>query len=198
MVALFTGIIRELGRVERVDAGPEGARLRVAAALAGELSAGDSVAVEGVCLTAAELEPGAFEADVMNQTLSLTTLGRLDTGDPVNLELPVLAGQPLGGHLVQGHVDAVATVAGVRAEGLARRLHVTLPSELHRLVVEHGSITLAGVSLTIAALLEDGVEVSLIPETLERTTLGSAATGTELNAEVDVIARYVERLLSRS
>lgn len=193
---MFTGIIGEVGRVERIDSGPQGARLRISAICADELGPGDSIAVDGVCLTATELEHGAVEVDAMNQTLSLTTLGELEPQSPVNLELPLRAGDPLGGHIVQGHVDAVASVTGVVADGIARRLHVEVPPQLRRLLVEHGSITLAGVSVTVAGLLDDGIEVSLIPETLARTTLGGATTGTPLNLEVDVIARYVERLMS--
>ncbi len=131
----------------------------------------------------------------MNQTLGLTTLGDLAEGDGVNLEPALRAGEPLGGHLVQGHVDTTATVAGVRADGIARRVAIALPEEQRRLVVEHGSITLDGVSLTVAELTGEGVAVSLIPETLERTTLGDLAPGARANVEFDVVARYVERLL---
>jgi riboflavin synthase len=194
-VKVFTGIVKEIGRIERIDRGAEGARLRVAANFAGELSVGDSIAVEGVCLTASALSDGSFEADAMNQTLKLTTLGELEAGAPVNLEPALRAGDPLGGHIVQGHVDAVAEVAGLADDGFARRVRVTLPPELRAYVIERGSITLGGISLTVAALTEDGLEVSLIPETLERTTLGSAAVGDRLNVEIDPIARYVERLL---
>ncbi len=192
---MFTGIVQELGRVEAVERLPGGVRLRVAAKLAAELRLGDSVAVDGACLTASASEAGAFEADVMNQTLSITTLGALAQGSPVNLEAALRAGEPLGGHIVQGHVDGVGEVASVVEDGIARRLQVELPSGLERYTVEHGSITLAGVSLTVAALNGEQVEVSLIPETLERTVLGVAAEGTRLNIEIDVVARYVERLL---
>ena len=131
----------------------------------------------------------------MNQTLSLTTLGELDKGDPVNLEPALRAGDPLGGHIVQGHVDAVGEVRSVVDDGFAKRVRIGVPSGLERYLVEHGSITVAGVSLTVAALDSDWFEVSLIPETLERTTLGTAAEGTRVNLEFDVVARYVERLL---
>jgi riboflavin synthase len=140
---------------------------------------------------------GEFEADVMNQTLSLTSLGPLGEGDPVNLELALRAADRLGGHVVQGHVDGTGTVAAVREDGIARRVEVDLPEELRRYVVERGSIALDGVSLTVACLTETGFEVSLIPETLERTTLGAAEPGSIVNIEVDVVARYVERLTSR-
>jgi len=192
---MFTGIVEELGEVERIDSGDGGARLRIRAELADGLREGDSIAVEGCCLTAAALEAGAFEADVMNQTRSLTTLGELKPGDRVNLESPLRAGEPLGGHIVQGHVDGVGEVVTVSEDGIARRLTVRLPDGLERYAVEHGSITLAGVSLTVAALADAGVDISLIPETLERTTLGAAEAGTSLNVELDLIARYVERLL---
>ncbi len=153
------------------------------------------MSVSGACLTVADRDGGGFAADVMNQTLSLTTLGGLDPGDAVNLEPALRAGEPLGGHLVQGHVDGVADVAVVEPDGLARRVRLRLPGELGRYVVEHGSIALDGVSLTVARLGGDGVEVSLIPETLERTTLGRLASGGRVNVEVDQIARYVERLM---
>ena len=136
-----------------------------------------------------------FEADVMNQTLALTTLADLAAGDAVNLEPPLRAGDPLGGHIVQGHVDAVGEVVAVVEDGIARRITVGLPDGGERFVVEHGSVTLAGVSLTVAALGGETVEVSLIPETLARTTLGAATPGKKLNIELDLIARYVERLL---
>lgn len=194
---MFTGIVQELGAVERIESGGEGARLRIGAELAASLREGDSVAVEGCCLTVSGLEPRAFEADVMNQTLSLTTLGDLGPGDPVNLEPPLRAGEPLGGHIVQGHIDGVGEVLDVRDDGIARRLAVRLPDGLERYAVEHGSVALAGVSLTVASLDGDeaAIEVSLIPETLARTTLGAAVAGTRLNVELDLIARYVERLL---
>jgi riboflavin synthase len=189
---MFTGIVREIGRVEAVDRCEDGARLRIAATFAGELSDGDSVAVSGVCLTVAACDGDSFEADVMNQTLGLTTLGELEAGDPVNLEPPLRAGEPLGGHLVQGHVDCRAEVLAATDDGFARRLRMKLPPEHLPLVVEHGSVTVDGVSLTVAELTDDGFEVSLIPETLERTTLGDRKT---VNVELDVVGRYVERLL---
>jgi riboflavin synthase len=192
---MFTGIVRELGTVEALDRSADGARLRIAAELAADLGDGDSVSVEGACLTVTERGDGSFAADVMNQTLALTTLGALERGARVNLEPPLRAGEPLGGHLVQGHVDGVGEVRAVAEDGLSRRLRVALPDGHERYVVEQGSIALAGVSLTVAALAEDSVEVSLIPETLERTTLGAAPAGTRLNVELDVVARYVERLL---
>ena len=192
---MFTGIVREVGEVAAIERSDAGARLRIRAGFAGELEPGDSVSVAGACLTVAELDAGAFAADVMNQTLSLTTLGELTPESAVNLEPALRAGQSLGGHLVQGHVDGMGEVTDVTADGIARRVVVRFPGELRRYAIEHGSIALDGVSLTVARLVEDGVEVSLIPETLERTTLGGATEGGRLNVEVDQIARYVERLL---
>jgi riboflavin synthase len=192
---MFTGIIGELGVVETVESGAEGARLRIRAGLASELGPGDSVAVNGACLTATSTGNGAFEADVMQQTLSLTTLGELEPEAPVNLELPLRASDRLGGHVVQGHVDGTARVAEVKDEGFARRIRLELPEELRSYVVERGSIAIEGVSLTVAGLAGDAVEVSLIPETLERTTLGDLEPGSRVNVECDVLARYVRRQL---
>lgn len=192
---MFTGIVREVGEVAALARSDAGARLRIRAQLTAELEPGDSVAVAGVCLTVAELGSGELAADVINQTLSLTTLGGLAEGDRANLEPALRAGDRLGGHLVQGHVDAAGEVEGVREDGIARRLRVAIPAELGRYIVEHGSVALDGVSLTVAGLFEGGFEVSLVPETLERTTLGGLAEGARVNVEVDQIARYVERLV---
>jgi riboflavin synthase len=189
---VFTGLVREVGEVERLGRGDEGARLRVRAGLAAELEPGDSIAVSGVCLTVAAIDDDAFEADVMNQTLELSTLGERGEGDRVNLEPPLRAGDSLGGHLVQGHVDCVGEVAEVIDDGFARRLRITVPEDQRRYVAERGSVAVDGVSLTVAALTEDGFEVSLVPETLDRTTLGGAP---KVNLELDIVARYVERLV---
>ena len=192
---MFTGIVKELGSVASIDQGDAGARIAITASFAAELAEGDSVSVSGACLTATRLSAAGFEADVMNQTLSLTSLGELAAGDPVNLEPALRAGDPLGGHIVQGHVDAVGEVRSVSEDGFAKRVRIGVPDGLERYLVEHGSVTVAGVSLTVATLDADWFEVSLIPETLERTTLGAAAEGTRVNLEFDVVARYVERLL---
>jgi riboflavin synthase len=192
---MFTGIIEELGEVAAVEKSSDGARLRIRAELAAELGEGDSVAVDGVCLTATSVSGDSFDADVMHQTLELTTLGGLEPGSRVNLELPLRASDRLGGHVVQGHVDGTGAVAGISDDGFAKRLRIELPDELLPYVVEHGSIAIQGISLTIAALTDDAVEVSLIPETLERTTLGAVEPGDRLNIECDVLARYVRRQL---
>ena len=192
---MFTGLIADLGTVAGIDVTDAGARLEIETALAAELADGDSIAVNGVCLTVSGRDADRFSADVMNQTLAVTSLAAVEAGGRVNLEPAMRAGDRFGGHIVQGHVDGLGRVAAVTADGFARRVEVELPAELHRLVVEHGSICLDGVSLTVAALTNRGAEVSLIPETLERTTLGEAEPGRPLNVEVDVIARYVERLL---
>jgi riboflavin synthase len=195
---MFTGIVKELGQVESIDRSREGARLRIRAELASELAEGDSISVNGACLTATSAGDGAFEADVMHQTLSLTTLAELEPSSPVNLELAVRPTDRLGGHMVQGHVDGTGTVADVADDGFARRMRVELPDELLPYVVERGSIAIEGVSLTVAELADPVVEVSLIPETLERTTLGAIGPGDRLNVECDVLARYVKRQLSSS
>jgi riboflavin synthase len=192
---MFTGVINELGTVEAVEGSDEGARLRIRAELASELEAGDPVAVNGACLTATSAGTDAFEADVMHQTLSLTTLGNLDSDSRVNLELPLRAADRLGGHVVQGHVDGTATVVEVSEDGFAKRLRLELPDELLPYVVERGSVAIEGVSLTVAELTGSALEVSLIPETLERTTLGSLVPGARVNVECDVLARYVRRRL---
>jgi riboflavin synthase len=192
---VFTGIVREIGTVARDERSGDGARLRVGAELAGGLKPGDSVAVNGACLTVVDTSGEAFEAEVMNQTLTLTTLGELEPGAQVNLEPPLRAGDPLGGHLVQGHVDGTGEVDSVAGDGFAKRVEVAVPSELRRFIVERGSVAVDGVSLTVAGLTQAGFETSLIPETLERTTLGRLAGGSRVNLEVDVIARYAERLV---
>jgi len=193
---VFSGLVADLGTIEAVEAGPEGARLRVATALAGEIAAGDSVAVNGVCLTAVEAGGGGFEAEAMRQTLSLTSLGGLEAGDRVNLELALRPSDRLGGHVVQGHVDGTAEVLSVAEEGFSRRLRLRLDPGLSRYLVERGSVALDGVSLTVATLGEDWFEVALIPETLERTNLGTATPGRAVNLECDLLAKHVERLLS--
>lgn len=192
---MFTGLIEDIGWIESLQSGEDGARVRIETRLAAEIAEGDSVAVNGVCLTATAVDAGGFETEAMNQTLAVTALGGLAGDDKVNLELAMKASDRLGGHIVQGHADGVAMVTSVEDDGFARRLRVDLGPKLIRYVVEKGSIALNGVSLTVAALGEGWAEVSLIPETLERTTLGEAKAGDKLNVECDVVAKYVERMV---
>jgi riboflavin synthase len=193
---MFTGLIQDVGTVESVESGPEGARLRIATGLGPEIAPGDSVAVDGVCLTATAADEGGFEVQAMNQTLEVTSLDGLEAEGRVNLELALKPSDRLGGHILQGHGDGVGEVVSVGKDGFSRRLRVRLGPELLRYAVEKGSIGLDGVSLTVAALGRDWAEVALIPETLERTTLGEAKPGSSLNVECDVVAKYVERLVS--
>ncbi len=190
---MFTGLVADKGKIESVEKTADGARLRISTSLAPELGEGDSISVGGACLTAAAIAGGAFEADAMNQTLELTTLGQLDAGDPVNLELALRASDRLGGHIVQGHVDGVGEVTSVADDGIAKRISITAPADLLPLIAERGSIAVDGVSLTVSALTDASFEVSLIPETLERTTLGSLEEGARVNLEADVVARYLQR-----
>jgi riboflavin synthase len=196
VVAVFTGIVSEQGEVEAVDAGADGARIRIRAALASELGPGDSIAVNGACLTATSAGNGSFDSDVMRQTLGLTTLGELEPHTRVNLELPLRPTDRMGGHVVQGHIDGTGTAAAIEPDGFARRLRIELSEELLDYVVERGSIAIEGVSLTVAAVGEGWIEVSLIPETLERTSLGTVQPGDRLNVECDVLARYVRRMMT--
>jgi len=192
---MFTGLIADLGQITDLESSGDGVRLTVSSSLASELSEGDSVAVNGVCLTATAIQDSAFTAEVMNETLQRSSLSGARAGAEVNLELPLRASDRLGGHVVQGHVDAVGTVASVAQDGFARRLEIEAPAEVLRYVVHKGSVAVDGVSLTIAELGERSFTVSLIPETLERTSLGTANAGTRVNLEVDVLAKYVERLM---
>jgi riboflavin synthase len=190
---MFTGLVQATGRIVSLRDG----RLEVRAEPPLELAAGDSVSVSGVCLTAARIADGTFEADVMPETLRRTALEGLGEGDRVNLELPLRASDRLGGHVVQGHVDGVGTVESATDEDFARVVRIAAAPELLRYVVEKGSIAVDGVSLTVADVDGEGFAVSLIPETLERTTLGEAAPGRAVNLEVDVFAKYVEKLMAR-
>jgi len=194
---MFTGLVQDRGHVEAVDQTDEGARVRVRTGLGTQIDDGDSVAVQGVCLTATAVHHEVFTADVMAETLRRSTLGALAAGAPVNLELPLRATDRLGGHVVQGHVDGVGEVVAVGDEGFSRRVWIEPPPELLRYVVEKGSIAVNGVSLTVVGVGDDWFSVSLIPETLERTTLGSAAPGAPVNLEVDLVAKYVEKLVAR-
>lgn len=193
---MFTGLIEDVGTVETVERTGDGARLCISTQLSNELALGDSIAVNGCCLTATAIDGSKFETEAMNQTLIVTALDGITEGSRVNLELAMRASDRLGGHIVQGHVDGVGTVLSVEDDGFARRLRVELPTQLLRYVVPQGSITLNGVSLTVADLGSAWAEVSLIPETLERTNLGEAEPGSRLNVECDIVAKYVERLVA--
>jgi len=191
---MFTGLVADLGSVISLDReAAGGARLRIATGLAGELAAGDSIAVNGVCLTAIDLEPDSFAADVIAETLCRSSLGGLAAGAPVNLELPLRASDRLGGHVVLGHVDGQGEVLSISPIGV---LHVEVAPGLLRYVVEKGSVALDGVSLTVAGVDEHSLSVALIPETLKRTTFGSAGIGSRVNVEVDVLAKHVEKLVA--
>jgi riboflavin synthase len=192
---MFTGLVEDIGAVESVEAGADGGRLRIATRLGPEIATGDSIAVNGVCLTATAADSDCFVTEAMNQTLKVTALGDLDAGARVNLELAMKVSDRLGGHIVQGHADGVGEAIAIEEDGFARRLRVALGPDLIRYAVAKGSIALNGVGLTVATLGEDWVEVSLIPETLERTNLGDLAPGDKLNVECDVVAKYVERLV---
>jgi riboflavin synthase len=192
---LFTGLVADLGEITAVDRSPDGVRLRVSSSLAAELGEGDSISVNGVCLTATAVDGDAFTTDVMNETLRLSSLAEVAVGTGVNLELAMRPSDRLGGHMVQGHVDGVGRITRVMPDGFASRVTIEAGPELLRYMVHKGSITVDGVSLTIAGLDERSFTVSLIPETLERTNLGRAEPGTTVNLEVDVLAKYVERLM---
>jgi riboflavin synthase len=191
---VFTGLVADLGVVASVDRSLDGARLTFESALASELGEGDSVAVNGVCLTAVGLCGPRFGADVMEETLRRSALGELEAGDRVNLELALRASDRLGGHVVQGHVDGLGVIGAIREEGFARIVTVEAAPEVLRYVVEKGSIAVDGVSLTVARVDDESFDVSLIPETLERTTLGESEVGRPVNLEVDVFAKYIEKL----
>ena len=193
---MFTGIVRELGTLVSTDAVGAGRSLVVRAAeTAAGASVGDSVAVSGCCLTATRLDGDRISFAAVPETIARTTLGRLQADDRVNVESAVRAGEPLGGHYVQGHVDGVGRVQSVEAEGDGLRVFVEAPDDVLRYCVEKGSVTVDGVSLTVAELADDAFAVALVPHTLEATTLSELAPGREVNIEVDVLAKYVERLL---
>jgi riboflavin synthase len=219
---VFTGLIADLGSVAVLERDDDGATLQIATALADQIAVGDSVAINGVCLTATAVDGGGFQAQAIAETLRRSSLGELHAGAPVNLELALRADGRLGGHIVQGHVDGTGTVAQIQSEGFARMLTVALAdgaasdgaanggaasggaasagggrdaASLARYLVEKGSIAIDGVSLTISALQHDRFSVSLIPETLQRTSLGRVAVGQRVNLEVDILAKHVERLM---
>ena len=193
---MFTGIVRERGRVVFAERNGGGVRLRIAAAATAKAALGDSIAVSGCCLTVTAADGETLEFDAVPETIARTTLGGLEPGAEVNLEPALRAGEPLGGHFVQGHVDGRARVAALDPEGDGARLRLELEPELLRYCVEKGSLAVDGVSLTIAALHDEGVEIALVPFTLEHTTLGALAPGDQVNVEVDLLAKYAERLAS--
>jgi riboflavin synthase len=195
---MFTGLIAELGRITAIEKGESSAIFTVTApALISQIALGDSVAVNGVCLTATSTAGESFTADVMVQTLTVTSLSQLAVGSPVNLELAALLNTRMGGHMVQGHVDGVATVVGLTPGEKWAQFDITVPEKLAKYIVNQGSICLDGVSLTVGEINDANnvVTVWLIPETLERTNLASKQAGDLINVEVDVLAKYVERLL---
>lgn len=195
---MFTGIVRELGRVAAVEGGADGVRLVVEAPqTAAAVAVGDSVSISGCCLTAVEVSGGRIAFDAVPETLRRTSLGRLAAGSAVNLESSLRAGDPLGGHYVQGHVDGVGRIRSVEPEGEGARVWLDAAPGVLRYAVEKGSIAVEGVALTVAELDGTGFAVALVPHTLTATTLGSLEPGQQVNLEVDVLAKYVERLLAR-
>ena len=197
---MFTGLIAELGRITAVEKGESSAVFTIAApSLISQITLGDSVAVNGVCLTATSITGDTFTADVMVQTLAVTSLSQLSVGSPVNLELAALLNPRMGGHMVQGHVDGVATVVGLIPGEKWAKFEITVPEKLAKYIVNQGSICLDGVSLTVGEINDSNnvVTVWLIPETLERTNLATKKSGDLINVEVDVLAKYVERLLAK-
>src|SRR4051812_21748773 len=195
---MFTGLIREVAAVSAIDGGADGVRLTVDAPVTAQGAAlGDSIAIAGVCLTVVSVEGSRLAFDAVPETLDRSSLGRLRPGSRVNVEPALRAGEALGGHYVQGHVDGVGTVRDVEPEGDGKRIWTDAPPELLRYIVEKGSIALQGTSLTVAAVDEEGFAVALIPHTLQETTLGGLAAGDRVNLEADVLAKYVEKLLPR-
>jgi riboflavin synthase len=196
---VFTGLVEEVGRVAAIEDRPGARRLRISAGtVRRDLEVGESVAVNGCCLTVTALEPERFAVEAVPETLARTTLGALARGDAVNLERALRLDQRLGGHLVQGHVDGVGEVVAHVPEGDGRRLSLRIPEGLRRFVAEKGSIAVDGVSLTVAACTPDGCEIALIPHTLANTVAGAYAPGGRVNLEVDLLARYLARLLDPS
>jgi riboflavin synthase alpha subunit len=196
---MFTGMVRERGLVASVEGGEDGVRLVVdAPATAATAAVGDSVAVSGVCLTVTQAQNGALQFDAVPETLRRSSLGSLTPGDAVNLEPALRAGEPLGGHYVQGHVDAVGRVRSLEPEGEGARAWIDADSSLLRYLVDKGSVAVEGVSLTVAGLDGAGFAVALVPHTLAATTLGTRAPGDPVNLEVDLLAKYVERLVAKA
>ena len=196
---MFTGIIEELGSVRSIEERGENARIVISANVVTEgTNHGDSISVNGVCLTALDIQPDSFAADVSRETLLRSTLGRLRPGSPVNLERAVTPATRLGGHIVQGHVDARGRFTSVEDHGESWTVKIAYPKEIARYLVFKGSVAVEGISLTIAGLTDDHFEIAIIPKTWEVTNLSHLKPGDEVNLEVDVIGKYVERLLARS
>ena len=193
---VFTGLVEEVGRVKAIQGGAGGLQMVIGARLASEARVGESIAVNGVCLTVTGREEGFFTVDVMPETMRRTTLGSLRGGDPVNLERSLRLGDRLGGHLVTGHIDGVGTVSSREREGNSVVMGIRAPGEVRRYLVPKGSVAVEGVSLTVAAVTGDGFIVSLIPHTAGVTTLGAKRPGDRVNVEADLIGKYVERLLA--
>jgi riboflavin synthase len=197
---VFTGIVQEVGTVRSLD--PRGGDVRLVVAfqrLSTEgLQVGDSICVQGCCLTVTEIGDGAFAADISRETLNLTTLGELRAGSPVNLEPSLRAGDPLGGHLVSGHVDGVATVTSIVSESRSQRMRISVPMSLARYIARKGSVSIDGVSLTVNEVEKNEFGVNIIPHTQTVTTLGRLEVGFRVNVEIDQIARYIERLAQYS
>lgn len=194
---MFTGIVQALGTIASVRNGGGGAALSISIPKSMRLKEGWSVAVNGVCLTARDIKGSKITCDCMPETLRLTNLGELKPGDRVNLETPLSLGKPLGGHLVQGHVDGVGSVLSVKPEGNAKIFRVAAPADLNRYFIKKGSVAVDGVSLTVTETYRNGFSVSLIPVTLRDTTLGRKGRGATVNIEVDMLAKYVEKLVTR-
>jgi riboflavin synthase len=195
---VFTGIVQDVGRVQARDSRGGDLRLTVGCQRLdlASTSVGDSLCVQGCCLTATAVQGRTFAADISRETLALTTLGELQVGAPVNLEPALRAGEALGGHLVSGHIDGVGRVGAVRDDARSRRLTIEAPAELARYLARKGSVAVDGVSLTVNSVDGTGFAVNIIPHTLSSTTLGGLAVGARVNLEVDLVARYLERLLA--
>lgn len=191
---MFTGLVEDIGKVVSIESGTDGARLTIGTKLAAQVAVGDSVSVSGVCLTATAVTATGFSADAINETLRRTAIGALTEGDQVNLELAMKADGRFGGHIVQGHVDGIGMIANLREDGLSTVVTISAAPEILRYIVEKGSITVDGISLTVAAVDSGTFSVALIPETLERTTLGAAMNGATVNLETDIFAKYAEKL----
>jgi riboflavin synthase len=196
-VAIFTGLVEEKGIIRGIRKGPESVFLNIESSFCNELEIGESVAVNGVCLTVTENSSTTFSADVMAETLDKTNLGLLKNGDQVNLERALKIGSRLGGHFVTGHIDAVGKIIGKQQRGIATEIMMEIPTELEQYLLPQGSIALDGASLTVAELLSGSFKVSLIPHTLEATTLGLKKTGDLINIEVDILGKYVRSLMGK-